>query len=140
MKQAFLLAMIMVTVLQAGYRVAGYDVVYQIGYGAITLMSLMISLTFLWLYVVRATPLALGMAYSWSGAGLVMGWWWIYAVLGRPDWLVDSPILFNFLAFYFVGALLHFGVIHRSFGWHGAAFLLPIAGAVAISATVYLIS
>jgi len=139
MKQAFALAMVLIVVLQAGYRVAGYQAVYQIGYGAITMMSMMISATFLWLYVQRATPLALGMASSWSGAGLVMGWWWLYAILGRPLWALDSPILFNFLSFYFVGAVLHFSVIHRSFGWHGSAFLLPILGAVALSAAIYLV-
>ena len=52
MKQAFVLMMLIALLLQAGYQWAGYDVVYQIGYGAITLMGLMISLTFLWLYVV----------------------------------------------------------------------------------------
>ncbi|MCI2398789.1 hypothetical protein [Aliiroseovarius subalbicans] len=139
MKQAFILTVMMVVALQAGYQLAGYSVVYQIGYGAITLMSLMISLTFLWLYLQRATPLALGMAYSWSGAGMVMGWWWIYAVLGHPDWLSDSPLLFNFLALYIVGAVLHFSVIHRSLGLHGSAFLLPIVGAVLISTLVLLI-
>ena len=85
MKQAFVLMTLIALALQMGYQWAGYEVVYQIGYGAITLMGLMISLTFLWLYVVRATPLALGMAYSWSGASLVLGWWWICLanLLGR---------------------------------------------------------
>lgn len=140
MKQAFALAVVLIAVLQAGYQLAGYQAVYQIGYGAITMMSMMISATFLWLYVQRATPLALGMAYSWSGAGMVMGWWWLYAVLGRPLWVLDSPVLFNFLSLYFVGAVLHFSVIHRSFGWHGSAFLLPIIGAVALSAVIYLVT
>lgn len=139
MKQAFTLAVILIVALQAGYQLAGYRAVYQIGHGAICMMSMMISATFLWLYVQRATPLALGMAYSWSGAGLVMGWWWLYSVLGRPDWATDSPVLFNFLGVYVTGALLHFSVIHRSFNWHGAAFVLPVLGAVALSSAVYLL-
>ena len=138
MKQALLLLVALMALFQVGNQVFGYAVVYQIAYGAITLMALMIAATFLWLFVVRATPLALGMAYSWAGAGFVMGWWWIYNLSGQPVWLRESPVLFSFLPFYFVGAVLHFAVIHRSFGWHGAAFLLPVIGAVLVSAGVFL--
>ena len=139
MKQAFMLLMFLMALFQVGHLMLGYQAVYQVAYGAITLMAMMIAATFLWLFIVRATPLALGMAYSWAGAGFVMGWWWFYNLSGQPDWLSESPILFNFLPFYFVGAVLHFSVIHRSFGLHGAAFLLPIGGAVAVSAGIYIL-
>ncbi|WP_432448004.1 hypothetical protein [Aliiroseovarius marinus] len=139
MKQAFALMMVLAVLLQAGYLVAGYDAIYQIGYGAITLMGLMISLTFLWLYLQRATPLALGMAYSWSGASLVLGWWWIFSLAGEPAAMAESPLHFAPLALYLSGALLHFSVIHRSFGLHGAAFLLPVFGAVVVSTVIYLL-
>ncbi len=139
MKQAFMLLMGLVVLFQAGYELFGYAAVYEIAYGAITLMALMIAATFLWLFVVRATPLALGMAYSWAGAGAVMGWWWVYQFSGRPDWLSASPVLFACLPFYFVGAVLHFAVIHRSFGLHGLAFLVPVVVAVAVSAGIYLL-
>ena len=43
-----------------------------IAYRAMTLMAAMISLTFLWLWARRATPLALGMSLSWAGASSVM--------------------------------------------------------------------
>ena len=125
--------------LQLGYLLAGYDAMYQIGYGAITLMGLMISLTFLWLYVQRATPLALGMAYSWSGASLVLGWWWIFAVTGEPAFMMQSSVHFVPLALYLSGALLHFSVINRSFGCHGAVFLWPVLGAVTLSTLIYLV-
>ena len=137
MKQAFMLLMALVALFQAGYELFGYAAVYEVAYGAITLMALMIAATFLWLFVVRATPLALGMAYSWAGAGAVMGWWWVVQLSGRPDWLSMSPVLFAFLPFYFVGAVLHFAVIYRSFGLHGLAFLVPVALAVGVSAGVY---
>ncbi|WP_298565675.1 hypothetical protein [uncultured Aliiroseovarius sp.] len=139
MKQAFALMMLLAALLQLGYLLAGYDAIYQIGYGAITLMGLMISLTFLWLYVQRATPLALGMAYSWSGASLVLGWWWIFALAGEPVVMSESAANFAPLALYLTGAVLHFSVIHRSFGSHGAAFLWPALGAVALSTLIYLV-
>lgn len=140
MKQAFALMMLIAVLLQLGYLWAGYEAMYQIGYGAITLMGLMISLTFLWLYVVRATPLALGMAYSWSGASLVLGWWWIFSILGEPAWASESPAHFVFLALYLVGALLHFSVINRSFGLPGAMFLWPVLGALCLSGLIYIIT
>lgn len=139
MKQAFMLLLLLIGVFQLGYQVLGYQMVYQVAYGAITVMALMIAATFLWLFVVRATPLALGMAYSWAGAGFVLGWLWFFKFAGEPTLLHESPVLFAFLPLYFVGAVLHFAVIHRSFGLHGAAFLLPVAGAVALSAGIYLL-
>ncbi|MDE9451809.1 hypothetical protein J3R80_15150 [Aliiroseovarius sp. Z3] len=139
MKQAFGLMMCLAVMLQLGYLVAGYDAMYQIGYGAITLMGLMISLTFLWLYVQRATPLALGMAYSWSGASLVLGWWWIFALAGEPAIMSHSAAHFVPLALYLSGAFLHFSVIHRSFGCHGATFLWPVLVAVVVSTAIFLV-
>jgi len=139
MKQAFVLLLAAMTLFQVGYRIVGYQPVYEIGYGAITLMAVMISLTFLWLWLVRATPLALGMAYSWAGTGCVLGWWWMYNATGQPEWATQSPILFSFLSLYIVGAILHFAVIHRSFGLHGLAFLVPVLGALAVSGALFAI-
>ena len=137
MKQAFMLLVVLIALFVLGERAWGYRAVVEVAYGAITLMAGMIAATFLWLFVVRATPLALGMAYSWAGAGCVMGWWWVYNLAGQPEWLAQSPVLVAFLPFYFVGAVLHFAVIHRSFGLHGLAFLVPVALAVGVSAGVY---
>lgn len=139
MKQAALLVAILAVLLQAGYWAFGYQAIFQIGFGAITLMGLMIALTFLWLYLQRATPLALGMAYSWCGASLVLGWWWIYALLGAPEAMTASALHFAPLAVYLSGAVLHFSVIHRSFGLHGAAFLAPVLLAVMCSSVIYLL-
>lgn len=139
MKQASLLVAFLAVVLQLGYWAVGYDAVFQIGFGAITLMGLMIALTFLWLYIQRATPLALGMAYSWCGASLVLGWWWLYVMLGKPEAMALNALLFAPLALYLSGAILHFSVIHRSFGWHGAAFLAPVLGAVMCSTAIYVL-
>lgn len=139
MKQASLLVAALGILLQLGYWVVGYQAIVQIGFGAITLMGLMIALTFLWLYLQRATPLALGMAYSWFGASLVLGWWWIYALLGAPDVMTASALHFTPLAVYLSGAVLHFSVIHRSFGLQGAAFLAPVLGAVMCSTAIYVI-
>lgn len=137
MKQAFMLLIALIALFQLGYMAWGYETVYLIAYGAISLMSLMIAATFLWLYLERATPLALGMAYGWAGAGLVLGWWYLYTLLGRPAWAENSPILFVILPFYFVGAILHFSVIQRSFGRHGLRFLLPVGVSLALSALAW---
>ena len=69
----------------------GYDLAYQMAYGAISAMAVLISATFFWLWWQRATPLALGMGFSWAGAGMVMGYWWVHNLLDRPDWMDENP-------------------------------------------------
>jgi hypothetical protein len=100
----------------------GYALVYQLAYGAVSAMAVVISVTFLWLWWARATPLALGMAFSWAGAGLVMGWWWVFNLRGGPEGMVQHPVLFVFVAAYLVGAALHFQVIQRTVGAPHALF------------------
>lgn len=138
MKQAMALLALVIAGLHLGYRLAGYQAVSVVVYGAIALMAVMIAATFLWLWFERTTPLALGMAYSWSGIGLVSGWWWLFNLSGQPVWATDHPGLFAVLALYVVGAMLHFAVIHRSFGFHGASFLWPVAAALGLSVLAYL--
>ncbi len=135
MKQAVILLALVVLMLEAGKAVAGHDAVVEIVYGAIALMSLMISGTFLWLWGERATPLALGMSFSWLGAGLFSGGFWLVDLLQLAPgaWSEDAALVA--LAVYIVGALLHFAVIHRSFGRHGMAFLWPVLAALGLAAS-----
>ena len=107
----------------------GYDAAYDLAYGAIVAMAFSISATFFWLWRERATPLALGMGFSWAGATGVMGWWWVYSILGKPGMMVESRLLFLFVSCYFVGALLHFQVIVRSLGWRSVTVLVPLVAA-----------
>lgn len=111
MKQAFALITLIIMVLLTAYRLFGYETTYRIAYAAIMAMGLLIAGTFVWLWVMRATPLALGMIFSWTGGALVMAWWWTYNLLERPEVMRESPVLFVFLAFYIAGAILHFVVI-----------------------------
>ena len=134
MKQAVVLFALVVLALQAGKLVAGHDAVVEIVYGGIAIMSLMISATFLWLWGERATPLALGMSFSWLGAGLFAGGFWLVELLGLPEWAWRDDADLVVLAVYIVGALLHFAVIQRSFGRHGMAFLWPVVGALGVAA------
>jgi hypothetical protein len=77
MKQALGLLALILAGLEAGRVMAGQDAVLAVVSGALALMALMIAATFLWLWFERTTPLALGMAHSWLGAGLIAGlWWW----------------------------------------------------------------
>ena len=133
MKQAAVLLALVVLALEAGKLAAGHDAVVGIVYGAIAIMSLMISATFLWLWRERATPLALGMSFSWLGAGLFAGGFWLVDMLGLPERAWSDHTALVVLAVYIVGALLHFAVIHRSFGRHGMAFLWPVVAALAMS-------
>ena len=133
MIQAAFLVIVFGAMLALSYLLLGYHPTYQIAYGALTLMAAMISLTFLWLWAKRATPLALGMSLSWAGASSVLGWWWVFNLMGNPQGMVESGALFVFLSLYFAGAILHFAVIQRSFG--GTPQFLPIPAIIAIAAS-----
>ncbi|MBT8409417.1 MAG: hypothetical protein KJN93_07310 [Alphaproteobacteria bacterium] len=131
-------AAVMLLIVSAGFLAAnamlGYSLTYDVGYGAVSLMAMMISLTFLWLWRVRATPLALGMSFSWAGTSSVLGWWWGYSVLERPAVMNDNQALFLFLSLTFTGAILHFQVIQRSIGLPGLIYLGPVAISIVIAA------
>ncbi len=114
-------------------RFLGYDRSYAIGFGAFTLMAFLVAATFLWLWIKRATPLAMGMFFGWAGAAGVLGWWWSFKLFEHPAWMVANPGLFLLLAAYFVGAVLHFKVIWHSFGWKGAGYLYPVLACLAVS-------
>ncbi|MDA8585950.1 hypothetical protein N9L47_06700 [Rhodobacteraceae bacterium] len=111
----------------------GHDRSFAIGYGALALMAAMVSLTFLWLWARRATPLAIGMFFGWAGAASVIGWWWMFYLQGNPHWMVEAPVPFIMLSVYFVGAILHFKVIWQSFGLTGSGYLIPVGVSLALS-------
>jgi hypothetical protein len=117
---------------------SGYAAAYLIGYGVLTLMALWIALTFLWLWVERATPLALGMVFSWAGAALIMGWWYVYALLGHPVWMTGNRLLFVPLALYLTGAMIHSRVIWATVMADNRAHWVPVAAATLISALLWL--
>ncbi|MEO1239958.1 MAG: hypothetical protein AAFW64_10015 [Pseudomonadota bacterium] len=138
MKQAFTLFLLVCGGLVAVDLMFGFGAAYAISYGAISLMGLMISGTFLWLWYERATPLALGMSFSWAGASTVMGWWWLYNVFGQPASMHDNAALLGFVSLYCVGAILHFGVIQSSLSLPRAAYMLPVVGSVVVSLIIHL--
>lgn len=97
-------------------RTIGFSVAYDIGYAAISLMAVVISVTFAWLYRVRATPMALGMSVSWAGCFGLVGYWWVFSQIGRPPiTYAEHDILFAFVALYAVGAVLHLNVISQAY-------------------------
>jgi len=110
-----------------------YRTLYLISYGAFSIMAAMISLTFLWLWASKDTPLALGMSYSWAGAASVMGWWWVFTVFGQPVQMEQSQVFFVFLSLYFVGAIMHFSVILDRAQAPRVVMLIPVGASLAIS-------
>lgn len=119
------------------YAGLGYEAAYEISYGAFTLMAAMVSLTFLWLWMQRATPLAVGMAFGWAGAASVMGWWWIFNLLDGPAPMRQNAALLVCLSVYFVGAFMHFAVIGRSLGLSRGVWAVPVALAVLVSTMLH---
>ena len=131
-----MLATVAVLLVYAGL---GYEAAYEITYGAFTLVAAMVSLTFLWLWLQRATPLAEGMALSWAGSASVMGWWWIYNLLNGPAGMHENAMLLLFLSVYFVGAIMHFSVIGRSLGASRNLWLVPVILAILASTLLHVI-
>ena len=136
MKQALMLLALAVGLLELGQILFGVETIRLVVYGAIAMMALMIAGTFLWLWVERATPLALGMVLSWTGGGVFAGWWWISELSGGAGWTEVPHGTVAVQALYLVGASLHFAVIQRSFGHHGVRFLVPIVGALCLAAAM----
>jgi len=133
MKRAIGFFVCMVLIFELGAIILGYSSAYKLGYGAISIMGMIIAATFLWLWWVRATPLALGMAFSWAGSGTVMGWWWSYNILGSPEAMHDNKALFVFLSLYIVGAVMHFKVIQQALSLPRNIFWVPVGGAMLLS-------
>lgn len=133
MKQAVALTITAITLLSLGQLVLGHTVVFLIGIGTISIMSCLIGVTFFWLWFQRTTPLALGMAFSWIGIGLILGWWWLFEAQGRPVSMSDAEVLLGFVALHAVGAVLHFSVIETSFGLRRRIFLVPVVASLLIS-------
>lgn len=139
MKKPILILAAVTALFLVGHRAFGYTTVYLVAYGSFSLMAAFMAATFFWLWTRRATPLALGMAFSWAGAASVMGWWWLLNLTEIPDWVMKNPLLLDFLAIYFVGVVLHFQVIGRSFGLPSRVAFVPIVAAVVVSATSVLL-
>lgn len=138
MKQAGLLFCATVLAFATAHLALGYEAAIALGYGAVAIMSALISLTFLWLWHERATPLALGMSFSWAGTASVMGWWWIFSLAGRPLSMIENRILFLFVSLHMVGAVLHFAVMQRSMRLGYWAFAAPVAAALFLSTVALL--
>lgn len=132
-KQALAIYAVVLGAIHMSFLAQGFLGTAEIAHGALTVMALMISATFLWLWGMKMSPLSLGMAMSWAGAAMVMGWWWLYALLGAPVWMMRSELALVCLALYVTGAILHFEVLESSFGFRRGSFLLPVAAALAVA-------
>lgn len=134
MKQATQLLILCTLVLILGRAIAGPDLALELAFGTLAALAAMISATFLWLWRERATPLALGMSFSWAGTALILGQlWWIE--VNMPGLIPQMPL--SFLAFLMTGCILHLAAIDASFGRGGRRVLLPVA--VALLPTLLLI-
>ncbi len=136
MRQALMMFAAIAGAFLFSHATLGYHATFSIAYGALTLMALMISMTFLWLWTERTTPLALGMSFSWAGAASLLAWGWIANIAGNPDAMKENGALFIFIALYFVGAILHFGVMQRSMGLKTGVFAVPVLVAFVIASLI----
>ncbi len=133
-KQSISIYVIVLVGVHFSFVLQGFGRTAEIVHGMLTVMALMISATFLWLWGMRLSPLSLGMAFSWAGAAMVMGWEWLAAQFGDPAWMNESELLLVLTGVLMTGAVLHFEVLETSFGYRRGVFLLPVAAALLLSA------
>ena len=136
MKQALLLALVFWAAFYFTVEVLNFRLAMAIGFSAMALIAAVNCVTFLWLWYVRATPLALGMALSWAGQTAMSIWWFATGMPGQGSWLHQDPLIFLFLSIYMVGGLLHIAVIQNSAGSTRTAAIWPAMAVVAVIAGV----
>ncbi|WP_157973518.1 hypothetical protein [Tropicimonas sp. IMCC34043] len=136
MRQALTIHVVVLAAMHSAFLVQGYDGAAGILYGALTIMGVMIAATFLWLWAMKMSPLALGLAFAWAGAAMVAGWWWLFSLLDAPERMLRSEALLVLAALLMTGAVLHMQVLGGTFGFRGRAYLAPVVAAVIVSALV----
>ena len=112
--------------------VFGFDAAYDAGYAAISLLGVIVAATFACLWRIRATPMALGMAFSWAGCAGLVGYWWIFHQVGRPPAEgIEHQILWACLSLYLAGAAAHLRVIADAHGGGRPLFVATLGGVIA---------
>lgn len=126
MRQALWLMGAAAAAIALAAAVLGTERTAAMGFAAVAAMASLFAGTFLWLWWVRATPLALGMAFSWAGVAVAA------AAAGPALPLPALPLLA-------VGAVLHFAVMRSSMGLPRRAAAAPaaLAAAAALAALLF---
>lgn len=138
MRQALLIALVLWASFMLASALVDYRTAVGIGFAATTLISATNCGTFLWLWYVRATPLALGMSLSWAGQAALSVWWLLTGMPGKTSWLERDPSVFLILSVFMVGGGLHIVVIQNSTGMARSVVLWPAIVVAAIAAGVVL--
>ena len=136
MRQALLIALMLWAAFYVTVEVLDFRLAAAIGFAAVSLITAANCLTFLWLWYVRATPLALGMALSWAGQTALSLYWGATRMPASALWLDQDPLIFLFLSIYIVGGGLHISVIQHSAGSRQARLIWPVIAGIAIAAGV----
>jgi hypothetical protein len=140
MRQALVIALLLWAAFYVTAELLSFRVSAAIGFAATTLIAAANCATFLWLWYVRATPLALGMALSWAGQAALSVWWFSTGMPGKALWIEQDPSVFLVVSIYIVGGALHIAVIQNSSGMRRAGLVWPamivasVAAGVAIAA------
>ena len=126
MRQAFVFSALLLIVFLIIDQTLGFPLAMSIGFAATLAIAACNSITFLWLWYVRATPLALGMALNWIGQAAITLWWFTGGLHQRLDWLPQSEAIFSCLAIYLVGGAFHVTVIQRSIETRATRLVWPL--------------
>jgi hypothetical protein len=136
MKQALVIALLLWAAFYFTVEILDFRLASAIGFAATSMIAAANCLTFLWLWYVRATPLALGMALAWGGQAALSSWWFVTGMPGKAAWLNQHPLIFLFLSVYMVGGALHISIVQHSLGTVRTKLIWPVIAGLAIAAGV----
>jgi hypothetical protein len=136
MRQALIIAILLSAAFLLTAELLSFRVSAAIGFAATTLIAAANCLTFLWLWYVRATPLALGMALSWAGQAALSVWWFTTGMPGKALWIEQDPTMFLVVSVYIVGGALHISVVQNSTGVRRAGLVWPAMIVASVAAGV----
>ncbi len=133
MKQVFYLFLIVTIGLLLLSFCLGEMRALKLTFGTISLISILISLTFFWLWQSQATPLALGMSISWAGVGALCMMFYQLQLGAYIFQTSDTFFLPISVGMILSGAIVHLLVIQNTFNLRSWVYLVPILGSLAFS-------
>ena len=125
MREAILLMLAGTAAFGAAERGFGTEAATLAAMRGAAALALPLAGAFVWLWLERATPLALGLALSWAGSGALLG----MCLVTQP---ATGAHLFT--ALYGAGAILHLRVVAQVTPWPAPIYWGAIGGAALVAA------
>lgn len=138
MKQSLAIALLLTGAFLGIDTLFGDRIALAASLSAMVIVAALNALTFFWLWYVRATPLALGMALSWAGQAGLTAWWEIRTAPDFAEFGDAGVVIYALIALYVIGGALHISVMQTSMDvrHHGLLWVAVGAGGTLMAASL----